>query len=69
MIIPSEQIHSRDGRGFGKGNLGPAGIRAFLAAHRCNPVCSALGCRDYGVGCNNYNVLMVIISCWECDGL
>ena len=34
-------------RGFGKGNLCPAGIRAFLAAHYCNPVCTALGCQDY----------------------
>ena len=49
FFVSSEQIHSRDGRGFGKGNLGPAGIRAFLAAHRCNPVCAALGCHGYNI--------------------
>ena len=37
------QIHTRDGRGYGVGNMGAAGIRQFRASHRCNAVCRALG--------------------------
>ena len=37
------QIHTRDGRGYGVGNMGAAGIRQFSASHRCNAVCRALG--------------------------
>ena len=36
------QIHGRDGRGFGLGNLGARGISDFRATHRCNAVCRAL---------------------------
>lgn len=36
------QVHTRDGRGFGKGNLGPRGIDKFLATHRCNAICKYL---------------------------
>jgi hypothetical protein len=36
------QIHSADGRGFGKGNRGQAGIDKFLRSHRCNAVCRYL---------------------------
>lgn len=36
------QIHSADGRGYGKGNMGQRGIQAFLTNHRCNFMCKAL---------------------------
>jgi len=36
------QIHSRDGKGYGKGNMGMRGIAAFLNNHRCNAICMAL---------------------------
>jgi hypothetical protein len=29
-------------QGFGKGNMGPGGIKAFLGSHRCNAICAAL---------------------------
>jgi len=33
------QIHTLNGRGFGVGNLGYTGIRAFLLRHQCNHIC------------------------------
>jgi len=36
------QIHTVDGRGFGKGNAGLQGIRQFLTKHTCNGICRAL---------------------------
>ena len=36
------QIHSIEGRSFGVGNMGPAGILKFLKSHRCNRVCQDL---------------------------
>eukprot|EP00667_Euglena_gracilis_P015585 EG_transcript_16220 len=36
------QIHSRDGNGFGKGNLGPEGMLKFFQSHRCNSICHFL---------------------------
>eukprot|EP00993_Chasmostoma_nieuportense_P000644 NODE_1593_length_1446_cov_88.016679_g1511_i0.p1 GENE.NODE_1593_length_1446_cov_88.016679_g1511_i0~~NODE_1593_length_1446_cov_88.016679_g1511_i0.p1 ORF type:complete len:413 (+),score=88.33 NODE_1593_length_1446_cov_88.016679_g1511_i0:110-1348(+) len=33
------QIHSRDGKGFGKGNLGVEGMVKFFMTHRCNAIC------------------------------
>ncbi|MES1916812.1 MAG: hypothetical protein MHM6MM_008598, partial [Cercozoa sp. M6MM] len=41
-LYTDPQIHSRDGRGFGKGNLGERGFRRFLATHRCNAICRYL---------------------------
>lgn len=32
------QIHTISGKGFGAGNLGQTGIRAFLLRHQCNEV-------------------------------
>ncbi len=29
-------------QGFGKGNMGAGGIKAFLGHHRCNAICTAL---------------------------
>lgn len=40
------QIHTRDGQGFGAGNLGTAGMEKFLTTHRCNEVCRWLGLRS-----------------------
>ena len=37
------QIHSIDGKGYGIGNIGPEGMRAFIKSHKCNRVCRALG--------------------------
>ncbi len=36
------QIHSMDGVGFGKGNMGVRGFDKFLSTHRCNAVCRYL---------------------------
>lgn len=36
------QIHSRDGTGFGKGNMGPEGMAKFFQTHRCNAICRLL---------------------------
>jgi elongation factor 2 kinase len=33
------QIHSLSGKGFGAGNLGRTGIKAFLLRHKCNQIC------------------------------
>eukprot|EP01001_Neometanema_parovale_P006578 NODE_2930_length_1312_cov_131.705635_g2781_i0.p1 GENE.NODE_2930_length_1312_cov_131.705635_g2781_i0~~NODE_2930_length_1312_cov_131.705635_g2781_i0.p1 ORF type:complete len:375 (-),score=54.88 NODE_2930_length_1312_cov_131.705635_g2781_i0:125-1249(-) len=37
------QIHSRDGRGFGKGNMGYEGMLHFFKTHHCNSICEYLG--------------------------
>jgi hypothetical protein len=36
------QIHTVDGKGFGKGNAGLHGVRQFMKQHRCNGICRAL---------------------------
>lgn len=36
------QIHTIEGRSFGVGNMGSAGILKFLKSHRCNRVCQDL---------------------------
>jgi hypothetical protein len=41
-IYTDPQIHSRDGKGFGKGNLGQEGMNNFLSMHRCNRICKFL---------------------------
>jgi len=37
------QIHTISGKGFGSGNLGSTGIRAFLLRHECNNTCQVMG--------------------------
>lgn len=37
------QIHTMSGKGFGLGNLGQTGIRAFLLRHTCTDLCRAVG--------------------------
>ena len=41
-LFTDPQIHARGG-GFGDGNLGSGGIERFLASHRCNEICQAVG--------------------------
>jgi len=41
-VYTDPQIHSRDGEGFGKGNLGQEGIKNFIQTHKCNPICKYL---------------------------
>lgn len=41
-VYTDPQIHSRDGEGFGKGNLGQEGINHFIKTHKCNPICKFL---------------------------
>jgi len=36
------QIHTKDGKGFGLGNLGMNGIDRFLKTHKCNAICQML---------------------------
>jgi len=42
-VYTDPQIHSREGAGFGKGNLGQKGMDKFLQTHKCNPICNFLG--------------------------
>ncbi|GAM17121.1 hypothetical protein SAMD00019534_002960 [Acytostelium subglobosum LB1] len=36
------QIHTKNGQGFGEGNLGETGFHKFLQSHKCNAVCDFL---------------------------
>ena len=38
-LFTDPQIHSLDGRGFGLGNLGNAGIQRWRAKHKCTSLC------------------------------
>lgn len=42
-VYTDPQIHTLSGQGFGSGNLGQTGIRAFLLRHKCNEVCRSVG--------------------------
>eukprot|EP01006_Ploeotia_vitrea_P050638 TRINITY_DN67480_c2_g1_i2.p1 TRINITY_DN67480_c2_g1~~TRINITY_DN67480_c2_g1_i2.p1 ORF type:complete len:544 (+),score=59.80 TRINITY_DN67480_c2_g1_i2:48-1679(+) len=42
-LYTDPQIHSKDQRGFGKGNVGSKGIQEFFRTHLCNTVCEHLG--------------------------
>lgn len=39
-LYTDPQIHTVTGKGFGAGNLGQTGIRAFLLRHTCNELCA-----------------------------
>eukprot|EP01083_Nonionella_stella_P066821 176295_1 len=41
-LYTDPQMHSTDGKGFGKGNLGKRGFEEFLKSHRCNAICRYL---------------------------
>jgi hypothetical protein len=36
------QVHSKNGKGFGKGNMGVEGMAKFFQTHRCNAICTSL---------------------------
>ena len=38
-LLTDPQIHTRDGRDFGAGNRGAAGIADFISTHDCNAIC------------------------------
>eukprot|EP00796_Vickermania_ingenoplastis_P010997 gene10997-7640_t len=40
--LTDPQIHSADGQGFGRGNMGRPGVWHWVGQHRCNRYCSAL---------------------------
>jgi len=42
VLLTDPQVLSL-GRDFGPGDLGPGGMRACLASHRCGPICRQLG--------------------------
>mmetsp|Transcript_25157 Transcript_25157/g.60038 ORF Transcript_25157/g.60038 Transcript_25157/m.60038 type:complete len:365 (+) Transcript_25157:160-1254(+) len=42
------QIHTLSGKGFGKGNLGQAGLNAFCQRHVCNDICRLLALPQLG---------------------
>mmetsp|Transcript_2601 Transcript_2601/g.7375 ORF Transcript_2601/g.7375 Transcript_2601/m.7375 type:complete len:628 (+) Transcript_2601:74-1957(+) len=42
-LYTDPQIHTRDGKGYGNGNLGPRGMALFFRAHECNAICHKLG--------------------------
>ena len=49
LYVQDPQIHSRDGEGFGMGNMGnDGGIKRFIESHVCNDACRALGLRPMG---------------------
>jgi len=41
-LYTDPQVHSSDGVGFGKGNMGQRGIDKFIQTHHCNSVCRYL---------------------------
>jgi len=41
-LYTDPQIHTINGIGFGKGNLGPRGFEKFIETHRCNAICRFL---------------------------
>ncbi|MES1909881.1 MAG: hypothetical protein MHM6MM_002568 [Cercozoa sp. M6MM] len=41
-LYTDPQIHSRDGEGFGKGNMGLRGFERFVMSHKCNAICAYL---------------------------
>ncbi|EFA85552.1 putative protein serine/threonine kinase [Heterostelium album PN500] len=43
------QIHTKDGVGYGAGNLGEKGMERFIKTHKCNPICIQLDLPPIGV--------------------
>jgi hypothetical protein len=51
-LYTDPQIMTASGQGYGRGNLGPNGIKAFFMRHKCNQVCEMLGLSEKGTsGC------------------
>ena len=40
-LYTDPQIHSRDGKGWGHGNLGAQGMLKFFETHHCNAICKS----------------------------
>lgn len=38
-VYTDPQIHTKDGQGYGAGNLGMTGVHKFFTTHQCNNVC------------------------------
>ncbi|EGG22654.1 putative protein serine/threonine kinase [Cavenderia fasciculata] len=47
------QIHTKDGEGFGAGNLGEKGMKKFIESHKCNPICIQLELPPIGIDLND----------------
>jgi len=41
-LYTDPQVHSTDGQGFGKGNMGVKGFEKFLSTHQCSAICRYL---------------------------
>merc|ERR1719242_1163472 len=41
-LYTDPQMHTVDGKGCGKGNMGKRGIEKFLSSHQCNAICTHL---------------------------
>lgn len=41
-VAATAQIHTRDGEGYGEGNLGIRGMALFFRSHQCNELCGRL---------------------------
>lgn len=42
-VYTDPQIHTLDGQGYGRGNLGAEGINKFFSTHACNQICHFFG--------------------------
>jgi len=49
-LYTDPQIHTTDGKGFGQGNMGRAGIDKYLQSHTCNDICRMMGLRPLRPG-------------------
>jgi hypothetical protein len=47
-LYTDPQIMTASGVGYGRGNLGPNGIKAFFMRHKCNQICELLGLSEKG---------------------
>jgi hypothetical protein len=57
------QIHTGSGKGFGRGNLGQAGITAFLTRHKCNAICEHLGLPLLGCTACCFTAALLLLCC------
>lgn len=66
-VYTDPQIHSRDGEGFGKGNMGGKGFKKFLSTHRCNAICRYLKLPPFNA--NSVDIGLCVISVFRDFGL
>eukprot|EP01083_Nonionella_stella_P228377 809405_1 len=50
-LYTDPQMHTHDGKGCGKGNMGKRGIDKFLSAHKCNAICTYLKLQHTNLSC------------------